>query len=171
VLVGDDRLVIVKVVDRHQPQPKPLAEVRESIVAALKKDNGLDAAYKAAEAADAKLTAGGSLDDVVKGAGVTAEPARFIGRNDPAVPAPIRTLAFEIPKPAGKPEYRVVKLDTGAALMVVTQSRVDAGVANKQLQAALGKQQAERAGMEETMAYLEEVRRTANVKKNPKAFE
>lgn len=171
VLVGDDRLVIVKVVDRHQPQPKPLAEVRESIVATLKKDNGLDAAYKAAEAADARLTAGGSFDDVVKGAGVTAEPARFIGRNDPAVPAPIRTLAFEIPKPAGKPAYRVVKLDTGAALMAVTQSRVDTGVANRQMEAALGKQQAERAGMEATMAYLEDVRRTADVKKNPKAFE
>ena len=171
VLVGDDRLVIVKVIDRHQPQPKPLAEVRESIVATLKKDNGLDAAYKAAEAASANLTAGGSFDDAVKGAGVTAEPARFIGRNDPAVPAPIRTMAFEIPKPAEKPEYRVVKLDTGAALVAVTQSRVDTAVANKQMEAALGKQQAERAGMEETMAYLEDVRRTADVKKNPKAFE
>jgi peptidyl-prolyl cis-trans isomerase D len=171
VLLGDDRLVILKVVDRHQPQPKPLAEVRESIVATLKKDNGLDAAYKAAQAADAKLTAGGSFDDVVKSAGVTAEPARFIGRNDPAVPAPIRTMAFEIPKPAGKPEYRVVKLDTGAALVAVTQARVDTAVANKQMEAALGKQEAERAGMEETMAYLEDVRRTANVKKNPKAFE
>ena len=171
VLVGDDRLVIVKVIDRHPPQPKPLAEVRESIVATLKKDNGLDAAYKAAEAAAAKLTAGGSFDDLVKGAGVTAEPARFIGRNDPAVPAPIRTMAFEIPRPAEKPEYRVVKLDTGAALVAVTQSRVDTAVANKQMEAALGKQQAERAGMEATMAYLEDVRRTADVKKNPKAFE
>jgi hypothetical protein len=39
------------------------------------------------------------------------------------------------------------------------------------MEASLGKQEAERAGMEETMAYLEDVRRTANVKKNPKAFE
>jgi peptidyl-prolyl cis-trans isomerase D len=171
VVVGDDRLLILKVVDRHPPQAKPLAEVRESIVATLKKDNGLDAAYKAAEAVDAKLTAGGSFDDVVKGAGLTAEPARFIGRNDPAVPGAIRTMAFEIPKPAGKPEYRVVKLDTGAALVMVTQSRVDTAVANPQMQAALGKQQAGRVGMETTMAYLEDVRRTAKVTKNPKAFE
>ena len=171
VLVGDDRLVILKVVDRHAPQAKPLAEVRESIVTTLKKGNGLDAAYKAAEAADAKLTAGGSFDDVVKGVGVTAEPARFIARNDPAVPGAIRTMAFEIPKPAGKPEYRVVKLDTGAALVAVTQSRVDTAVANPQMQAALGKQQAERVGMEAAMAYLEDVRRTAKVTKNPKAFE
>ena len=171
VLLGDDRLVIVKVDDRHKPEPKPLAEVHESIVAALKKQAGLDAAYKAAEAADARLTAGGSFDDTVKEAGVTADPARFIGRNDPAVPAPIRTLAFDIPKPANKPEYRVVKLDTGAALVVVTQARIDTTAANPQMEAALGKQQAERKGMEEAMAYLEDVRRTADVRKNPKAFE
>jgi peptidyl-prolyl cis-trans isomerase D len=171
VLLGDDRLVILKVVDRHKPEPKPLAEVKDSIVAALKKQNGLDAAYKAAEAAQAKLVSGSSFDDVVKDAGVTADPARFIGRSDPAVPAPIRTLAFDIPKPGDKPEYRAVRLDTGAALVEVTKSRVDSGDANKQMQAARTKQEAESQGTAEVMAYLEDVRRTADVRKNPKAFE
>jgi len=172
VLVGDDRLVILKVIDRHKPEPKPLAEVRESIVTTLKKENELDAAYKAAEAAQTKLSAGGSFDDVVKDAGVTAEPARFIGRNDPAVPAPVRTLAFEVPKPADdKPVFRAVKLDTGAALVEVTKTRVDTTTSNKQMEAALGKQEAERQGMAEAIAYLEDVRRTADVRKNPKAFE
>ena len=171
VLLGDDRLVIVKVVDRHKSEPKPIAEVHDSIVAALKKQNGLDAAYKAAEAAQAKLAAGGSFDEVVKDAGVTAEPARFIGRSDPAVPAQVRTTAFDVPKPADKPVYRVVRLDTGAALLEVTKTRVDTTVADKQLQAGLGKQEAERQGMAEAVAYLEDVRRTADVRKNPKAFE
>ena len=171
VLLGDDRLVIVKVIDRHKPEPKPLAEVRDSIVAALKKQNGLDAAYKAAEAVEAKLAAGGSFDDAVKDAGVTAEPARFIGRADPAVPPQIRTTAFDVPKPTDKPEYRVVRLDTGAAVLAVTKTRVDATEANKELQAMQGKQEAERQGMAEAMAYFEEVRRTADVRKNPKAFE
>jgi peptidyl-prolyl cis-trans isomerase D len=171
VLLGDDRLIILKVVDRHKPEPKPLAEVRDSIVAALKKQNGLDAAYKAAEAAQTKLSAGGTFDDVVKEAGATAEPARFIGRTDPAVPAPIRTTAFDVPKPGDKPLYRAVKLDTGAALMEVTKTRIDTTVTNKQMEAALGKQEAERQGMAEAMAYLQEIRRTADVRKNPKAFE
>ena len=171
VLLGDDRLVILKVVDRHKPEPKPIAEVHDSIVAALKKQNGLDAAYKAAEAAQTKLTAGGSFDDVVKEAGVTAEPARFIGRNDPAVPAPIRTTTFDIPKPGDNPEYRAVKLDTGAALVEVTKARVDSSAANKQMEASLTQQEAERQGMAENTAYLEDVRRTADVRKNPKAFE
>jgi len=171
ILLGDDRLVILKVLDRHKPEPKPLAEVRDSIVATLKKQNGLDAAYKAAEAAQTKLSAGSSFDDVMKEAGVTAEPARFIGRQDPAVPTPIRTLAFDVPKPGDKPEYRAVKLDTGAAVVEITRSRIDASVANKPMEAALGRQAAEREGAAESAAYFADVRRKADVRKNPKAFE
>lgn len=171
VLLGDDRLVILKVLDRRKPEPKPLAEVRDSIVAALKKQNGLEAAYKAAQAAQAKLAAGGSYDEVIKEAGVTSDPAAFIGRQDPSVPAAIRTVVFEVPKPAGKPEYRAVKLDTGAAVVQVTQSRLDASKANKPMEVMAGHQEAERLGSAEQQAYFADVRRKADVKKNPKAFE
>jgi peptidyl-prolyl cis-trans isomerase D len=171
VLLGDDRLVLVKVLDRHKPEPKPLADVRDTIVAALKKQNGSDAALKAAQAAQAKVDAGTSFDDVVKELGVTAEPAHFVGRHDPTIPAQIRTLLFDVPKPTGKPIYHAVKLDTGAALVAVTGSRVDTSDASKQAVAARNKQEIERQGTADAIAYLEDVRRTADVRKNPKAFE
>jgi peptidyl-prolyl cis-trans isomerase D len=173
VLLGDDRLVLVKVLDRKKPAPKPLAEVHDSIVATLKKQNAQDAAMKAAEAAKAKLESGTSFDEVAKELGVTAEPARFISRTDPAVPAQIRTLAFDVPKPVGdKPVYRALKMDTGgAALVDVTKVRVDTNDTNKQLEATRSKQEIDRVGTEDVMAYIEDVRRTADVRKNPKAFE
>jgi hypothetical protein len=171
VLLGDDRLVMVKVLDRHKPAPKPLAEVHDAIVAILKKENGADAALKAAQAAQAKLEAGTSFDDVAKGLGLTAEPAHFIGRTDTAVPAPIRTLVFDVPKPTDKPIYRALKTDSGAALVAVTQTRVDSGDANKQAVAQLAKKEEDSTGTEEAIAYLEDVRRHADVRKNPKAFE
>lgn len=172
VLLGDDRLVLVKVLDRKKPEPKPLAEVRDGIVATLKKQNGTDAAIKAADAAKAKLDAGTPFDEVAKDLGVTAEPARFVGRTDPAVPAQIRSLVFDVPKPGDKPVYRALKLDNGgAAVVAVTKLRADSGEANKQLQATQTKQETDRQGMGEAMAYLEDVRRTADVRKNPKAFE
>ena len=172
VLLGDDRLVLVKVLDRKKPEPKPLAEVHDSIVATLKKQNGTDAAMKAADAAKAKLDSGTPFDEVAKQLGVTAEPARFVGRTDPAVPAQIRSLVFDVPKPGDKPVYRALKLDNGgAAVVAVTKLRVDSGEANKQLQASRTKQETDRQGMGEAMAYLEDVRRTADVRKNPKAFE
>jgi peptidyl-prolyl cis-trans isomerase D len=171
VLLGDDRLVIAKVLDRHKPEPQPLAEVHDAIVAILKKENGSEAALKAAQAAQAKLDGGASFDDVAKELGLTAEPARFVGRSDPAVPAPIRTLVFEVPKPTDKPIYRSLKTDTGAALVAVTKSRVDSADVNKQTQAELTKREVDSQGTAEAIAYLEDVRRHADVVKNPKAFE
>jgi peptidyl-prolyl cis-trans isomerase D len=173
VLLGDDRLVLVKVLDRKKAEPKPLAEVRESIVATLKKQNGTEAAEKAAQAAKAKLESGTPFDQVAKDLGVTAEPARFVGRTDAAVPAQIRTAVFDVPKPTPeKPAFRAVKLDNGgAALVEVTKVRVEANDADKQQQAARAKQEADSLGMSDAMAYLEDVRRTADVRKNPKAFE
>ena len=173
VLLGDDRLVLVKILDRKKPEPKPLAEVRDSIVATLKKQNGSEAAMKAAESAKAKLEGGASFDEVAKELGITAEPARFIARTDPAVPAQIRNVVFDVPKPtADKPVYRALKLDTGGAAIVdVTKVRVDSTDANKQLEATRTRQEVDRQGTQDAMAYLEDVRRTADVRKNPKAFE
>jgi peptidyl-prolyl cis-trans isomerase D len=173
VLLGDDRLVLIKVLDRKKPEPKPVAEVRDTIVAALKKQNGTEAAGKAAEEAKSKLEAGTPFDDVAKQLGVTAEPARFVGRTDPAVPPQIRSLVFDVPKPAAdKPVYRTLKLDSGgAAVVAVTKLRVEVNDADKQQQAMQTKQQVDRQALSEAMAYLEDVRRTADVRKNPKAFE
>jgi peptidyl-prolyl cis-trans isomerase D len=173
VLLGDDRLVLVKVLDRKKAEPKPLAEVRESIVATLKKQNGTEAAQKAAEAAKAKLESGTPFDQVAKDLGVTAEPARFVGRTDPAVPAQIRSVVFDVPKPnPQKPAFRTVKLDNGGAgLVEVSNLRVETNGADKQQQTATARQEADRQGVSDVTAYLEDVRRTADVRKNPKAFE
>jgi peptidyl-prolyl cis-trans isomerase D len=173
ILVGDDRLVLVKVLDRKKPEAKPVAEVRDTIVAALKKQNGSDAAMKAAEEAKAKLMAGTPFDQVAKDLGVTVEPARFVGRTDPAVPAQIRTLVFGVPKPVDdKPVYRTLKLDTGGAAVVdVTKVRIESTDANKQLEASRAKQEIDNVGIADTIAYIQDVRHKADVKKNPKAFE
>jgi len=80
---------------------------------------------------------------------------------------------FDLPKPSGdKPVYRAVKLDTGGAAVVdLTKVRVDSTDANKELEASRVKQEIDRQGTEDATAYLEDVRRTADVRKNPKAFE
>lgn len=173
VLLGDDRLVLIKVLERKKAEPKPLAEVRESIAATLKKQNGTQAAAKAAEDAKAKLEAGTSFDQVAKELGVTAEPARFVGRTDPAVPAQIRSVVFDVPKPtADKAALRTLKLDNGGAAVVqVTKVRVESNDGDKQQAMARAKQESDRQGVSDAMAYLEDVRRTTSVTKNPKAFE
>jgi len=104
--------------------------------------------------------------------GVTAEPAHFVGRKDPSVPAPIRTLVFASAKPAGKPVYRTVKLeDGGVAVVAITASRLDpSGLAPERNGNRLNEAAASR-GAGDIAAYVEELRGNSKVVKNPKAFE
>jgi peptidyl-prolyl cis-trans isomerase D len=176
-LVGEDRLVLVKVTEHNKPQPTPLAEVSDGIGAAIKKERGSAAALQAAQEGQAKLQAGTSFDDLAKELGVTSEPARFISRTDSTIPVQLRDVVFNSPKPTDKPVYRAVPLQTGgAAVVAVTHLRAEEPAGDKlaqhlQQQAMQAKQDANRQGEAEATAYVEEVRRTADVRKNPKAFE
>ena len=170
-LLGDDRLVIFKVLEHRAPAPKPLAEVRDSIVAAITKEEGTHAALGAAQRARDELLKGASFDTVALELKVSADPAHFIGRNDPSVPAQVREAAFALAKPAGKPEYEALALnDGGAALLAVSAVRT-APTHEAEAQSGRVQQESERLGTAAALAYVEEVRRTASVRKNPKAFD
>jgi peptidyl-prolyl cis-trans isomerase D len=172
VLLGDNALVVVKVLEHRKPAPKPLAEVRADIVAAIAKERGTQAALKAADGARARLESGTTLDAVAQSLGLAAEPAHFIGRNDPSVPAPIRSAAFAAPHPGQAAVYRTLAMsDGGAALVAVTAVRTGAAAPDAQQQADRLQQEAGREGVGDALAYVGEVRRTADVRKNPKAFE
>jgi peptidyl-prolyl cis-trans isomerase D len=172
VAMGEDRLVLIKVLNHHKPAPKPVASVHDEIVAAIRKERGNEAAAKAAEASRARLAEGTSFDQVVKDLGVTADAAHFVGRDDPSVPAVIRDSVFKSPKPVnGKPIYSALPLQAGgAAVIAVTGVRaepsVDANLLAQQKREAMA-----RDGQGDAAAYMDELRRTADVSKNPKAFE
>jgi hypothetical protein len=110
---------------------------------------------------------------------VSSEPARFVARADSTLPAQLRELVFNSPKPADKPVYRAVALQTGgAAVVAVTALRTEAPQVDKdkvvdqlRQQSAQAKQDANRHGQADAAAYVEEMRRAADVRKNPKAFE
>lgn len=171
VLLGDDRLVIVKMLDHHAPQPQPLAQVREAIVAAITKQDESQAALQAAQQASAKLAAGASFDSVLQELKVTADPAHFVGRRDPSLQPQVREAVFAMPRPAGKPEFRALPLNDGGAAVVVVSALRTAATALQTARTESGAEQAQRQGANEVLAYEGEVRRTADVKKNPKAFE
>jgi len=172
VLLGEDRIVIVKALEHHKAAPKPLAEVHEVIIAAILKQRGNAAAVKAADEARAKLIAGASFDQVVRDLGVVAEPAHFVGRTDPSLPAAIREAVFRAPKPDGKPIYRELPLaEGGAALVAVMSLRTHGDVADPKADSEAAEKTLARRAEGDVEAYMEEVRRTADVKKNSKAFE
>jgi peptidyl-prolyl cis-trans isomerase D len=171
VLLGDDRLVLVKVLEHRKAAPKPLAEVREGIVTTLTKERATQAALAAAQAAREKLEAGASFDAVAQELKVSVDPAHFVGRQDPSIPAQLRDAVFAAPHPAAKPVFRVLSLSDGGAAVVELMRVRTAAAHDPKVQASRAREEAEQVGTEEATAYLEEVRRTAEVRKNPKAFE
>lgn len=172
VLLGDNALVIVKVLEHRKPAPKPLASVRAGIVAAMSRDRENAAATQAAQAMRAKLAAGGSFDEAAAALGLKVDPAHFVGRNDPSVPVEVRTALFAAAKPAGKPVYIALPLSTGgAAVAGIMQVRTGSASQDGQAQAERMQEAAGRTGLAEALDYVAELRRTASVRKNPKAFE
>ncbi|HEV2701778.1 MAG TPA: SurA N-terminal domain-containing protein [Steroidobacteraceae bacterium] len=173
ILIGDDRLVLIKDLSHAMPAPKPLAAVHDVIVALMRKELGGKAARAAADAAAKSLEAGKDFDAVAKELGVTAEAARFVGRQDPSVPSFVRDAAFKAPKPAEhKVSYQALSQpDGGAVVLGVLAVRVDAQPADKQETAAQVKDLAAQYAEADATAYVEQVRKGAKVQKNIAMFD
>src|SRR5882672_6661965 len=118
VEVEKGRGVVLRATDHTLPQQKPLDAVHGEVLAAWKKQRGVELAQAAAADAVKRLTAGESWDAVAKSAGAPALPAKFVTRSDQEVPLEIRTTAFGQPKPAGKPMYSDARLANGDAAVI-----------------------------------------------------
>jgi peptidyl-prolyl cis-trans isomerase D len=170
VALGEDRLVLVKVASHHKAEVKPLPEVREEIVELLRHERGMTAAKVAAEEALKKLEAGEKFEDVAKSLGVTADPAHFVGRGDPSIPAALRTAVFDAPRPTDTPVRRVANLDEGSAVYVLTRTRTADTSSNPMLVEQQNQQREYRAAEGDIAAYVSAARREAKVEKNPQVF-
>ncbi|HYJ42693.1 MAG TPA: peptidyl-prolyl cis-trans isomerase [Steroidobacteraceae bacterium] len=170
--LGDDRLVVVKVTAHHKAAVKPLDVVRDEIVGLLKQERGEAAAKAAAEAMVARLTAGEQLDALAKASNFSAEPARFMSRGDPSIPAALRTAIFESPRPTDKPVIQSASLDDGStAVYVVTRTRVADSTTNPTLVQQQNAQLQQRSAQGEVAAYINEAKRKAKIVKNMSVFE
>jgi len=171
VLLGDDRLVVVKVLEHRKPQPQPLAAVRDAIVTAMTHEQETQATLQAAQSARDRLAGGASFDTIARELKVSADPAHYIGRNDPSIPAPVRQAAFALPTPAGAPQFRALSLNDGGAAVVEVSGVRTAAAYDAKASTDRAAEETRRLGTTAALAYIEEVRRTADVRKNPKAFE
>jgi peptidyl-prolyl cis-trans isomerase D len=172
VALGEDRLVLVKVTAHHKAEVKPLEQVRAEIVSLLTHERGVAAAKAAAEGLEEKLESGEKLATVASQYKVTAEPARFISRGDPSIPAALRTAVFEAPRPEGKPVVRSTTLDDGStAVFVVSRTRTGDTSANPQLALQQNLMLTQRAAAGDIAAYVNEAKRKAKIEKNPGVFE
>jgi len=171
VEVEKGRGVVLRATDHKVPQQKPLEAVHTEVVAAWKKQRGVELAAAAAADAAKRLNAGESWDAVAKSLGLTAQAPKFIARSDQDVPIEIRTTAFRAPKPAQKSIYENVSLAGGdAAVLAFSAVREDPDPA-KSKDADIRQQYAAQIAASEAQSYAAAARADAKVTLNLKAMD
>ncbi len=170
VEVEKGRGVVLRATDHKLPQQKPLEAVRTEVVAAWKKQRGVELAAAAAADASKRLNEGESWDAVAKSLGVGVQAPKFIARSDQDVPVEIRTTAFQAPKPKLKPIYENLRLAGGdAAVLALSAVREDPEAKSKD--GDTRRQYAAQMASSEAQSYAAGARADAKVTLNPKAMD
>ena len=171
VEVEKGRGVVLRSTDHKLPEQKPLDAVRTEVVAAWRKQRGVELAAAAASEAAKRLAGGEPWDAVVKSLGLTAPAPKFVLRSEQDVPMEIRTAAFTAAKPAQKPSYASVVMNNGDSavydLSAVREDPSDSGIK----EADLRRQVAARLASGEAQNYAAAARADASVALNPKAID
>jgi len=171
VEVDTGRGVVLRATDHKLPQQKPLEAVRTEVVAAWKKQRGVELAAAAAADAAKRLNAGESWDAVAKSLGLTVQAPKYIARSDQEVPMEIRVSAFKAPKPAQKPIYENLSLADGdAAVLAFSAVREDPNAATLK-DTDMRRQYAAQIASGEAQSYAAAARADAKVQLNPKAID
>jgi peptidyl-prolyl cis-trans isomerase D len=171
VEVEKGRGVVLRATDHKLPQQKPLDAVRTELVAAWKKQRGIELAAAAAADAVKRLQGGESWDAVAKSLDQAVAAPKFVARSDQQVPLEIRTTAFGEPKPAAKTLYSDARLANGdAAVIALSAVREEPGdAAHPDLD--MRRQYAAQIASTEAQSYAAGARADAKVVLNPQALD
>jgi peptidyl-prolyl cis-trans isomerase D len=171
VEVEKGRGVVLRATDHKLPQQKLLGAVRTDVIAAWKKQRGVELASAAAADAVKRLNAGESWDAVAKGLGASVQAPKFVSRSDQDVPMEVRANAFRAPKPAQKSIYQNVGLPDGdAAVLALSAVREDPNAAVIK-DTDMRRQFAAQIASGEAQSYAAGARADAKVTLNPKAID
>jgi peptidyl-prolyl cis-trans isomerase D len=171
VEVEKGRGVVLRATDHKLPQQKPLDEVRNDVVAAWKKQRGMELAAAAAADAVKRLEGGESWDAVAKSLDQAVVPPKFVSRSDQQVPLEVRTTAFGESKPAGKPIYSDARLGNGDAAVIALSALREEPVDASRPDPDMRQQYAAQIASTEAQSYAAGARADAKVILNPQALE
>ena len=173
IAVGDDRFVIFRVIEHRKPSVPALESVRAQVVEQATREAASRAVRTTADEIVTAVKGGESLEKALAARGLKAEAARYIDRRDPSVEAPLRETAFSLPRPReGVVSIGSAAAGTGDAYVVqITAVKSAAPVTEEIVRRLRTQQLINRQGQAALSAYVEELRRTATVKRNPQAFQ
>ena len=156
--VGDNHVVVLRVLDYEAARPQALDEVNAQIVSALKaaaKQEALSA--KAQEAIDS-LQAGTGLSEVAANSNAEIRPEATAGRTDSSIDNSILGELFRMPKPDNGPVYSAVRLLNGDYAVLVLSS-----IKPGEVSVTGSAQDEQQGGQREYIAWLAAMRERASV--------
>lgn len=173
----DENHAMVLRVTRHVPaEPRPLAEVREQIVSAIKTQAARDAATAKGQDALARLEKGEAWSDVASSLGLSAVGKRFITRQDGIAPAAVVDAVFAVNSgeiSPDKPHHGGTSTaDGNYAVFSVTEVRnADPSVETPDAKTSRRNLAQRQLGNEEFAAYVREAEANAKIVKNERIFD
>ena len=117
--LGDDHVVIVRIIERIPANIKPLDEVKDKIQKRLKQDGITIKAQQKANELIEELEAGQSIADITEANSLKLENTGLVARQAMSVPRYILAKAFTMPR---ETKYASTKTDTGDIALVAVNT-------------------------------------------------
>jgi len=116
--LGDNHMVVIRVKEHFPQALKPLEEVRDDVIAAIVQQRAMEAARAQAEGLLADIQSGADMSVLAEENGLELLSLEAATRTSAEVPSDLRNHLFRMPSPpAGEPEYEVVELSNGYAVV------------------------------------------------------
>ncbi len=114
VELGNEKAVVLRIKEHRPESDKPLAEVRETIIAKLREQEARQAVARQAEDLLKQVAEGRSLSEAAKIVGLPGSQMVMVRRDTDKVPPALASAVFSAPRPVvGKPVSRSVELEKG----------------------------------------------------------
>ncbi len=175
VEIGDDTVVMVRVIEHREAEPRPLDEVRDEIVEQLRVERASALATETASRMLERLREGADGEALEEEFGLALGDARFVTRQQfNAVPADLLFNVFEQPRPAeGQSRFGRIELDSGD-IAVYELLSVEPGDP-QQIEAMMRDIEKDRlareAGFQDFALYISALEQAARVRRQREAVE
>jgi peptidyl-prolyl cis-trans isomerase D len=173
--IGDDKVVVLRVTDHRLPEQQPLEQVSDRIDALLRADVAREAGEAEARRLAERLKNGEEIEAVA-----TSAQAELVGEaltvdRAGGIPPELSSAVFALPAPAaGSPAAGHAVLATGDVAVFLLRSVTPGSVDSPEVAPTLrerARQSSSIAAASEFDAYIGELERSAEIKKNPQLWE
>ncbi|MGL5030283.1 MAG: peptidylprolyl isomerase [Aeromonas sp.] len=161
--LGDGKALVLHITGHRPKAVKPLAEVKEQVIAAIKHDKASEVARGKAQGLVDRLKAGEDIQPELTALGLTIDNHKGVSRFDRAMDPNLVNQAFSLPHPKdGKPSVAMVTEGNGNRVVEILD-KVNVPTAPSKMVSMLQGQLAQGKTQADYKSLLTELRKTAKV--------